>query len=204
MMRLSSNLRKYRWAVFTAWLLLLVPSIYLAMNQAGNLTGGGFEVAGSQSINVQYQVEDHFPDQGATPLALVAAPRADASFEDMNAAVAQLERIAAEVPSVKVIPNPQQPPPQPDRPYVVTLQLDFNNSGAVDVAKQLRKKVGVNGDQPGQVENGRVKLYVIGQGALGAAASEATKHDITQAEKWNLPIVLVVLLAVFGLSLIHI
>ena len=198
MMRLSSNLRRYRWAVFTAWLLLLVPSIYLAMNQAGNLTGGGFEVAGSQSINVQYQVEDHFPDQGATPLALVAAPRADASFEDMNAAVAQLERIAAEVPSVKVIPNPQQPPPQPDRPYVVTLQLDFNNSGAVDVAKQLRKKVGVNGDQPGQVENGRVKLYVIGQGALGAAAGEATKHDITQAEKWNLPIVLVVLLAVFG------
>ena len=56
----------------------------------------------------------------------------------MNAAVAQLERIAAEVPSVKVVPNPQQPPPQPDRPYVITLQLDFENTGAVDVAKQLR------------------------------------------------------------------
>jgi RND superfamily putative drug exporter len=184
--------------VFAAWLLLLVPSIYLAMHQSGNLTGGGFEVEGSQSLHVQRELEQHFPDQGASPLALVAAPRADASFEDMTAAVAHLEQLAADVPSVKVVPNPQQPPPQPDRPYVVTLQLDFNNTGAVDVAKQLRQKVGITGDQPGELEGGKVKLYVIGQGALGAAATLATKHDIAQAEQWNLPIVLIVLLAVFG------
>ncbi len=198
MMRLSSNLRRYRWAVFAAWLLLLVPAIYLAMNQSGHLTGGGFEVEGSQSLHVQRELEEYFPDQGSSPLALVAAPRADASFEDMNVAVAQLERIATEVPSVKVVPNPQQPAPQPDRPYVITLQLDFNNTGAVDVAKQLRQKIGVNGDQPGEIENGKVRLYVIGQGALGAAAQTSTKHDIAQAEQWNLPIVLIVLLAVFG------
>ncbi|MDH6195852.1 putative membrane protein YdfJ with MMPL/SSD domain [Mycobacterium frederiksbergense] len=198
MMRLSSYLRRFRWAVFATWLLLLVPSIYLALNQSSNLTGGGFDVEGSQSLHVQRQLEDHFPDQGASPLALVAAPRADASFEDMNAAVVRLEKIATEVPSVKVLPNPQQPSPQPDRPYVITLQLDFNNSGAVDVAKQLRQKVGVNGDEPGLSDNGKVKFYVIGQGALGAAATQATKHDIAQAEKWNLPIVLIVLLAVFG------
>jgi heme transporter len=198
MMRLSRNLRRYRWAVFAAWLLLLVPSIYLAMHQSGNLTGGGFEVEGSQSLHVQRELEQHFPDQGASPLALVAAPRADASFDDMNAAVTQLDRIAAEVPSVKVVPNPQEPPPQPDRPYVVALQLGFNNTGAVDVAKRLRQKVGITSDQPGEFANGKVKLYVIGQGALGAAATLATKHDIAEAEQWNLPIVLIVLLAVFG------
>ncbi|OBI82066.1 MMPL family transporter [Mycobacterium sp. E740] len=198
MMRLSSTLRRFRWAVFAVWLLLLIPSIWLAVNQSSHLTGGGFEVEGSQSLRVQRELEEQFPDQGASPLALVAAPRADASFQDMNDAVAHLERLAAEVPSVKVVPNPQQPPPQPDRPYVVTLQLDFDNTGAVDVAKQLRQKVGINGEDPGGIENGKVKLYVIGQGALGAAASQATKHDIAQAERWNLPIVLIVLLAVFG------
>ena len=153
-MRLSSNLRRYRWAVFAVWLLLLVPSVYLALNHSGNLTGGGFEVEGSQSLHVQRELEQHFPDQGASPLARVAAPRADATFEDMTAAVAQLERIAAEVPSVKVMPNPQQPPPQPDRPYVVSLQPDFNNTGVVDVAKQLRQKVVIDGEQPGEIENG--------------------------------------------------
>nr|WP_090341272.1 MMPL family transporter [Mycolicibacterium malmesburyense]CRL71054.1 putative RND superfamily drug exporter [Mycolicibacterium malmesburyense] len=198
MLRLSSKLRRYRWAVFAVWVLLLVPSVWLALNQSSHLTGGGFEVDGSQSLRVQRELEEHFPDQGASPLALVAAPRADASYQDMNNAVAHLERLAAEVPSVKIVPNPQQPPPQPDRPYVITLQLDFNNTGAVDVAKQLRQKVGIDGEDPGEVENGKVKLYVIGQGALGAAATQATKHDIAQAEKWNLPIVLIVLLAVFG------
>ncbi|PRC61539.1 hypothetical protein C6A85_08200, partial [Mycobacterium sp. ITM-2017-0098] len=42
------NLRRFRWAVFAVWLLLLVPAVYLALNQSNHLTGGGFEVAGSQ------------------------------------------------------------------------------------------------------------------------------------------------------------
>lgn len=197
-MRFSSNLRRFRWVVFTGWLLAVIPSLYLAGTQSGHLTGGGFEVAGSQSLNVQYQLEDHFPDQGASPLALVAAPRADATYQDMKNAVALLQRVAGEASSVTVMPDRTQPPPRPDRPYVVSLRVDFNNTGAVDVAKKLRAKLGVEGDQPGRIENGSVNLYVIGQGALGAAASAKTKQDIADAEQWNMPIVLIVLLAVFG------
>jgi RND superfamily putative drug exporter len=198
MMRLSASLRRHRWLVFVCWLLTLVPSVTLALTQSSNLTGGGFDVAGSQSLHVQYTLEDHYPQLGASPLALVAAPRADATYADMTGAVAQLEQAAKEVPSLDVVPNPVQPPPAPDRPYVVSLKLGFNNTGAVDVARQLRAKVGVNGDQPGRTADGRVKLYVIGQGALGAAAQTSTKHDIAAAERWNLPIVLLVLVAVFG------
>jgi uncharacterized membrane protein YdfJ with MMPL/SSD domain len=198
MMRMSSNLRRYRWAVFTTWVLVLVPAVLISLHESNNLTGGGFEVTGSQSLQVQRELEKHYPDQGASPLALVAAPRPGATVDDMTAAVDLLERKAAEVPSVSVAPNPTQPPPSPDRPYVVSLKLDFNNSGAVDVAKQLRSKVGIDGDKPGRIDNGKVDLYVIGQGALGAAAQEKTKHDIAEAEQWGLPIVLIVLLAVFG------
>ena len=198
MMRLSGNLRRFRWLVFGGWVLVVIPAVWLILTQSGHLTGGGFEVAGSQSLHVQHQIEEHFPDEGASPLALVAAPRPNATFADMTAAVAQLERIAGEVPSVTVVPDPRQPAPQPDRPYVLSLRLGFENTGAVDIARQLRHKVGVDGDQPGLTQDGRVRLYVIGQGALGAAASETTKHDVAEAERWNLPIVLIVLVAVFG------
>ena len=145
-MRLSSNLRRFRWLVFGAWLLTLVPAVWLALTQSGHLTGGGFEVADSQSLQVQYHIADHFPEEGASPLALVAAPRPNATFADMNSAVEELQRIASQVPSIKEVPDPRQPAPQPDRPYVVALQLDFNNTGAVDVARQLREKVGVHGE----------------------------------------------------------
>ncbi len=197
-MRLSRSLRRYRWLVFTGWLVAFVPAIYLAMTQSGNLTGGGFEVAGSQSLLVHDQLEDQYRDLGASSLALVAAPRPDASYQDINDAVALLRQIASEFPGVTEAPNPTQRPPQPDRPYVVSLRLDARNAGTSDVAKQLRKKVGVKGDQSGQTANGRVRLYVIGQGALSAAAAANTKHDIAAAERWNLPIILMVLLAVFG------
>ena len=197
-MRLSGTLRRHRWLVFGCWVLALLPSIYLALTQSNQLTGGGFEVADSQSLHVQNAIENQYTQQGASALALVAAPRADATFDDMSAAVAELERAAQQVPSVEVLQNPTQPPPAPDRPYVVSLRLGFDNSGAVDVARQLRGKIGVSGDQPGAIDNGRVRLYVIGQGALGAAAQTSTKSDIAAAERWNLPIVLMVLIAVFG------
>ncbi|AKN15504.1 hypothetical protein MHAE_18102 [Mycobacterium haemophilum DSM 44634] len=198
MMRLSRCLRRFRWLVFTGWLLTLVPAIYLAMTQSGNLTGGGFEVAGSQSLLVHDQLQEEYPDQGAASLALVAAPRPDASYQDMNDAVALLKRIAGEFPGVSEVPSPTQLPPRPDRPYVVSLRLDARNSGTSDVAKQLRTKVGIRGDQSGRTANAHVRLYVIGQGALSAAAAANSKHDIAEAERWNLPIILIVLLAVFG------
>jgi heme transporter len=197
-MRLSRSLRRYRWLVFAGWLLTLVPAIYLAMTQSGNLTGGGFEVAGSQSLRVHDQLEEQYHDLGASSLALVAAPRPDASYEDMNNAVAQLRQIAGEFPGVTEKTNPAQRPPQPDRPYVLTLRLDARNAQTSDIAKRLRQQVGVKGDQSGQTAEGRVRLYVIGQGALSAAAAANTKHDIAEAERWNLPIILMVLLAVFG------
>ncbi|HEX5256344.1 MAG TPA: MMPL family transporter [Mycobacterium sp.] len=196
MMRLSRSLRKYRWLVFTGWLLALVPAVYLALTQSGNLTGGGFDVAGSQSLAVHDQLEELYHDQGGSSLALVAAPRPDASYQDMNDAVAQLRQIATGIPGTAEIPNPTQRPPQPDRPYVLSVRLDSRNTS--DIAKQFRTKVGIKGDQPGQTANGRVRLYVIGQGALSAAAAANTKHDIAAAEKWNLPVILIVLLAVFG------
>ncbi|ETW25022.1 hypothetical protein MGAST_05070 [Mycobacterium gastri 'Wayne'] len=178
MMRLSRNLRRFRWLVFTGWLLALLPAIYLAMTQSGNLTGGGFEVAGSQSLMVHNVLDAQYPDQGAPSLALVATPRPDASFSDINDAVTRLRSIAGEFPGVTEVPNPAQRAPQPDRPYVVSLRLDARNAGTSDVAKKLRQKIGVKADKPGQTADGRVRLYVIGQGALSAAAAANTKHDI--------------------------
>src|ERR1700734_4470341 len=199
MMRLSSNLRRFRWLVFTGWLLALIPAIYLTVTGSGHLTGGGFEVAGSQSLRVHDELKAHYPDQGTSPLALVAAPRADASYEDMNAAAGFLQQVAKQMTDVAVVPNAAQPSPQPDRPYVVSLRLDStNNASASDAAKKLRVKIGVQGERPGQMADGRVRLYVIGQGALSTAAAANTKHDIAKAEQWNFPIILIVLLAVFG------
>ena len=129
-MRLSSNLRRFRWLVFTGWVLALIPAIYLVVTQSGHLTGGGFDVPGSQSLHVHDQLEARYPNQGTSPLALVAAPRADASYEDMNSAASFLQQVAKQAPDVAVVDNPAQPSPQPDRPYVVSLRLDSTTNAS--------------------------------------------------------------------------
>ncbi|MGH3724844.1 MAG: MMPL family transporter [Mycobacterium sp.] len=198
MMRTSDYLRRYRWLTIAVWLILIVAAVGLVVGRGEKLTGGGFEVAGSQSLKVHDAMETGFRDHGASPLALVAAPRPDATVADMTAAVDYLKQVAAQISQVSVEPIPPQLTPQPDRPFVVTLRIGFDNTGATDIAKELRKKIGIHGGEPGQIAGGRVSLYVIGQGALGAAMTEQIAGDIKQAEKWNIPIILVVLIAAFG------
>ncbi|AYM44061.1 MMPL family transporter [Mycobacteroides chelonae] len=198
MMRTSDYLRRYRWLTVAVWLILIASAVGLVASHGEKLTGGGFEVAGSQSLKVHDAMETGFRDHGASPLALVAAPRPDATVADMTAAVDYLKQVAAQIPQVSVEPIPPQLTPQPDRPFVVTLRIGFDNTGATDIAKDLRKKIGVHGGEPGQIAGGRVSLYVIGQGALGAAMTEQIAGDIKQAEKWNIPVILIVLIAAFG------
>lgn len=198
MMRTSDYLRRYRWLTVAVWLILIVAAVGLVAGRGEKLTGGGFEVAGSQSLTVHDAMETGFRDHGASPLALVAAPRPDATVADMTAAVDYLKQVAAQIPQVSVEPIPAQLTPQPDRPFVVTLRIGFDNTGATDIAKDLRKKIGVHGGKPGQIAGGRVSLYVIGQGALGAAMTEQIAGDIKKAEKWNIPVILIVLIAAFG------
>ncbi|WP_134066935.1 MMPL family transporter [Mycobacteroides salmoniphilum] len=198
MMRTSDYLRRYRWLTVAVWLILIVAAVGLVAGKGEKLTGGGFEVDGSQSLTVHDAMETGFREHGASPLALVAAPRPDATVADMTAAVDYLKQVAGQIPQISVEPIPPQLTPQPDRPFVVTLRIGFDNTGATDIAKDLRKKIGVHKGQPGQIAGGRVSLYVIGQGALGAAMTEQIAGDITQAEKWNIPVILIVLIAAFG------
>ena len=49
MIRLSGFLRRHRRAVLAAWVIVLVLAAPFAMKQTEHLTGGGFDVPGSQS-----------------------------------------------------------------------------------------------------------------------------------------------------------
>jgi uncharacterized membrane protein YdfJ with MMPL/SSD domain len=80
MMRLSRSLRRYRWLVFTGWLLALVPAIYLVMTGSGNLTGGGFEVTGSQSLLVHDQLQEQYHDLGTSTTRWRSCDKLPASF----------------------------------------------------------------------------------------------------------------------------
>jgi len=73
-------------------------------------------------------------------------------------------------------------------PLVVTA----NRDAAVDAATQMRENLELD------AEGAAVPLHLVGQSALWAGIQQLSKEDLEQAEIIGLPIVLIVLLGVFG------
>src|SRR4051812_49869406 len=100
MIRLAQFLgRRRRWVV-AAWVSIVLLALPFASKQTDHLTGGGFDVPGSQSMKVSEAVQENFGSQ-ADGIAVVLKAAPDASAAERDAAVA---RGRAEVAAVRGAP----------------------------------------------------------------------------------------------------
>ena len=76
---------------------------------------------------------------------------------------------------------------------VVPLRTEVDEDAATDVATDLRDDLGV-----GDGARDGVTTHFVGQGALWAAMQELSKEDLAKAESAGFPVVLLILLFVFG------
>ena len=73
------------------------------------------------------------------------------------------------------------------------LRAEVDEDGATEVAVDLRDRLGV-----GDGARDGVVTHFVGQGALWAGMQELSKEDLAKAESAGFPIVLLILLFVFG------
>src|SRR3954454_17645746 len=185
--------RRRRWVV-AAWVLIVVLALPFASKQTEHLTGGGFDVPGSQSMKVSEAVQDGFGDRAdGIGVVLKAAPGASAAERD--AAVARVRKEVAALDDVTL------PPPaavgarrqlRGDDVALGPLRSDLTSDELIDPAKPLREAL-IPGD-----EAGGVTPYLVGQPTIWAGMQEISKEDLGQAEKSCFPIVALILLVVFG------
>src|SRR3954447_26517249 len=103
MIRLAQVLgRRRRWIV-AAWALIVVLAYPFASKQTDHLTGGGFDVPGSQSMKVSEAVQSDFGDRAdGIAVVLKAAPGATAAGRDQ--AVARVRSQVAKLDDVILPP----------------------------------------------------------------------------------------------------
>jgi RND superfamily putative drug exporter len=200
MLRLDDLVRRRRRLVLAAWLVALVAALPLAARQSDHLTGGGFNVPGSQSDRVEHALGRDFDRAQASTLGAVLVPRRDADPAQMRAAVDALGRAAGPVDHVVLTPAARRAALAEverggTRPVIVPLSVDVPETQAPDVATDLRDRLGLS---DGGGPSGPVATHLIGQGALWAGLQDVTKSDLASAEATGLPIVALILLAVFG------
>ncbi|MFL5900003.1 MAG: MMPL family transporter [Solirubrobacterales bacterium] len=185
--------RRRRW-VLLAWGAVVALALPLASHQTDHLTGGGFDVPGSQSKAVSDSLQRDFgaktggitvllrADAGAGPAARTAAVdrvrRTVAGLDEVTlpAAIARRGELALRQTGTAMLP----------------LRSEQSADRQTDSAGTLRKDL-----DPGTATAG-VTTYLAGQPTIWAGMQELSKEDLAKAEAGGFPIVAVILLVVFG------
>jgi RND superfamily putative drug exporter len=190
MNRLSGFVRGRRKLVFGIWIGLLVLSVPFASQQTKHLSGGGFEVPGAGSDQVDKEIA-RFKGQSTEPLGVLL----QAKGGEFGPAIDRVQAAAAKVDDVELTPEAAEQAKQAtpkDGVIVFPLAVTGTRDDVLKAAVDLREELKV-----GEVTDG-VQPYIVGQQALWAGMQELQQEDLEKAESTGFPLILIVLLAVFG------
>jgi RND superfamily putative drug exporter len=193
--RLTAILERRRWLILGAWLVVVLAAAPFAAKQTEHLTSGGFTVPGSGSDAVDRALAG-FEGAQRESLAVVLARRPGATVADVRAAVDRADRAAAKLPHVELTDRAEAAAKREAARSpiaIATLSVTGDRDQTADTATDLREEIGA-GDGP----RDGVETYLVGQQALWAGMQELSKEDLASAEVTGFPIVLLILLAVFG------
>ena len=191
--RLAGFLERRRWLVLAAWVILLLAALPLAAKQTDHLTSGGFEVPGSQSQVVGENIT-RFEGAQRDQLAAVLARREGAGAEAVRAEVDRVARIAERLPNVELTPRAAAAAKRGAASAsitVVPLRVSGDRDDSANMAVDFRDELRAS-PEPG------IEPHLVGQQALWAGMQDLTKEDLESAERIGFPVVLLILLAVFG------
>jgi len=195
MASLAGFLSRRRWFVVGAWLAVLLASAPFAARQTEDLSGGGFDVPGSESEAVEEAVAADFEGSEAGRIAVVLEPAAGATPEQSAAAVRRVRKQVAEVEGASL---PAKAAASAEAQLaagevaVAPITAAGDADELVDTSSQLRDEL-----SPGTAVDG-VTPYLVGQPAMWAALSEVSREDLEKAETIGFPIVALILITVFG------
>ncbi|HEX2161561.1 MAG TPA: MMPL family transporter, partial [Thermoleophilaceae bacterium] len=193
--RLTSFLERRRKPVLAFWGVLLVVSLPFAVKQTEHLTAGGFTIPGSGSEAVDKAIAD-FDHAERQTLSVVVARRPGGDAADVRRELARVDAVVDDMPLAELT-QPALAAAERDAGSspisIASLKTGGDMNDTADLAVDLREELGI-GEGP---RNG-VETYLVGEQALWAGMQDLSKKDLERAEATGFPIVLLILLAVFG------
>jgi RND superfamily putative drug exporter len=191
--RVAQFLERRRFVVLGAWVVLLLAAAPFAARQTEHLTSGGFQVPGSQSETVDRNLH-RFDGAQRESLAVVLARRPGATPAAVRAELERVRAIAADLPHARLSPQVAAAAERQSRDgsvAIVPLDVAGSQDQLADLAVDFRDRLGTEA-------RGGVQPYLVGQQALWAGMQDLAREDLESAERAGFPIVLLILLAVFG------
>src|SRR6266516_3932893 len=175
-----------RWLGVCVWAVVLGAGL-VANSKLGPLLANSFSVPGTDSERVKYILQDHFGDRpdGAFTVLFRVSNSSDPALQ------ARLQRVVDR--AAHVVPTARGTPLRAGGRHILygdvisTLQLADAKGHTKDLLRAI-------GQPPG------THAYVTGAAAIQSELDPIFSSDLARGESIALPIALLVLLAVFGLS----
>jgi uncharacterized membrane protein YdfJ with MMPL/SSD domain len=170
----------------SAWVALLLIALPFSGMAQGVLSSGGFDVPGSQSLRVIDYLNAQRGRGAYTFTFLIDAP----SAADAGRRAAQ---VSAEVRAKhsQLHLRPAESAASPDgRTITLVGSAAVDQNHALDLARELK------GDL--QVTTGSTRTFLLGSASNYATFQKITEKDLQQAEALSSPVILIVLLVLFG------
>jgi len=194
MVKLAGFLGGHRHWVLAGWVVVVAVALPISMHQTDHLTGGGFDVPGSESKAVSDALKSEFGDESGNMAVLLQA-EAGADGAQRAAAVARVRKAVAGLDEVSLPPATVHRAELALRRSDTTMLPLFSEKSSdrqIDSAAELREDL-----EPGTAVDG-VTTYLAGQPTIWAGMQELSKEDLKKAEGGGFPIVAIILLVVFG------
>jgi len=186
MERLTRLMIRFRWVVVGTWLVVLLAGGF-ASTKLNHLLANSFTVPGTDSERVRTVLSRDFGDRSDGSFTVVFQVPSSGDAALRRSLQQRVDRAA------HVVPTAHATALRAGGPYLLygDVASTLTLSDAKGYADDLLKAVG---------EPPRVHTYVTGAAAIQAGLDPIFNSDLARGESIALPIALLVLLAVFGLS----
>ncbi len=199
MRRLGQFITNHSKVVLFGFVGLIIASTFWGFQVFGNLKGGGYDNPNSDSALVQEILESDFGVDPAELIVLVDLPgQADSMtasgpeffplVQDLTDEIAEIEGVESAV-NYYMLGSPPQLKSEDGKLIYLLVDLD-NSANQAPIVKQIVDDY--TGDYRG------AEVHVSGFGAVTKAINEQIESDIIRAEIVAVPIVIILLLFVFG------
>ena len=182
--RLAAWSSRRRWGLVAVWAALLAASAWPSLHQTDHLTGGGWDVPGSESARAAELIAE-FPRFNGIRFALLVE---SSSAARTRAAVTSARVRLARFPDVRPYGRPQ--PFEGEKAVLVPFLYTGDDTNGIDVATDLREEF--------VSDAGGVRTRVLGAPAIYSNFQEVSKEQLATAEAIGFPLILVILVASFG------
>ncbi len=194
--RVDDLLRRRPRVVIALWLAVVAIAVPLALHQSDHLTAGGFDVPGSQSATVDTVLAREYPEADRAVIAVLLWPGKGATPKALTAAVERVDRETRHLAGAELPKQVEALAPfaaELGEPVVMPLKVTVSEDQARNIVRTLRSRLDV-----GRPTSNGVEVHLLGESALWAGLEETAKKQLTKAETIGVPILLAVLLMIFG------